>query len=58
MEFLKKIKSSFNGIHWPTKKQAIIDTALTMSITAILAIMIYFWTGAIEEIVKWAINWI
>lgn len=58
MEFLKKCKSTFKGIHWPTKKQVFWDTILTMSITAILSVLIYFWTGAIEDIVTWVINWI
>lgn len=51
-KMIKKIKSNIKEIHWPTKKEVVVDTVFTLLSTTILTVLIMFWTMGIDKIVQ------
>lgn len=56
MKFIGKIKSAFQGIHWPNAREIVSDTFLTVSVTAVLALAISGWTRVIEYVIDWVVS--
>ena len=52
---IKKAKVTLKEIHWPTKKEVIMDTLFTVIVTIILSLVILLWTSSIDAIVNWIV---
>jgi preprotein translocase SecE subunit len=55
-KLIRRSLNSIKGVHWPTRKEVIFDTLLTVCTTAVLAVMVGAWTHAIEYIVDLVVS--
>lgn len=55
---IKKAKASIGKIHWPSAKEIVIDTAFTVIVASVLAVLISLWLSGIEIIVNWAMSFL
>lgn len=53
---IAKIKNSAHGIHWPSRKEIVSDTLITVSTSVVLALLLYGWNSAIEQVMSWAVS--
>ena len=56
MKFLRNIKKVCGDIHWPSMKEIVSDTLLTVGVTTVLALAVGGWTNAIEYVVNWILS--
>jgi preprotein translocase subunit SecE len=55
-KLIKKTKSSIGKIHWPSAKETVGDTAFTVIVASVLAVVISLWLSGIEIMVNWVMS--